>query len=422
MPKVSIILTSFNHDTYIGESIDSVLGQTFTDFELIIWDDASTDGSWSVIESNSDPRIRAFRNEEHKRPIYGVIKAISEVAAGEYIAMHHSDDVWSSDKLEKQVAYLDGHPDIGAVFSDALAIGEDGLVLDDEHHFYSNIFAQPNRTRHEWLRFFFSHGNALCHPSMLIRKHCYEDCGIYRYGFAQIGDMDMWVRLCLKYDIHVLPEKLVSFRVRDNEANTSGNRPEVRVRAYFEYFQVLSNYLDIGSFDDLVQVFPESQQYFRGKDTVIEFALAMTVLDLKPFYFSILFALNVLFELITDDIAARRLADTYGFDYKAFIVLTGKHDPFQVMQFERLTNEASERDLEISGLKQTVSELSRTVSEQDLQIAELSRTVTEQDMQIDGFKLALAERDITIRAMHESHSWKLTAPLRAASRLVKKAP
>src|SRR5206468_12755719 len=109
--------------------------------------------------------------------------------------IHHSDDAWEPEKLERQVAFLDGHPEIGAVFTNALAIDEVGSPLLDRTHFLFNIFDQPNRTRHEWLRFFFTVSNALCHPSVLIRKLCYEDCGLYRAGFAQLCDFDMWIRL-----------------------------------------------------------------------------------------------------------------------------------------------------------------------------------------------------------------------------------
>src|SRR5262245_25933982 len=114
--KVSVILTSYNHAKYLRESIESILNQTFIDFELVIWDDGSTDESWDIINSYSDPRIRAFRNKttQHGNPIRMVFP---EIETEEYVAIHHSDDIWEPQKLEKQVAFLDTHPDIGAVFT-----------------------------------------------------------------------------------------------------------------------------------------------------------------------------------------------------------------------------------------------------------------------------------------------------------------
>ena len=92
MPKISVILTSFNHAKYLREAIESTLNQTFTDFELIIWDDASCDNSWEVINEYNDPRIKRFRNDIQRRGGWGMNKAITEIASGKYIAIHHSDD------------------------------------------------------------------------------------------------------------------------------------------------------------------------------------------------------------------------------------------------------------------------------------------------------------------------------------------
>ena len=328
MPKLSVILTSFNHEKYIREAIDSVLDQTFTDFELIILDDCSSDNSWDVITQYADPRIRAYRNEVNKGPVEGINRAISAVATGKYIAIHHSDDVWELNKLGKQVAFLDAHPEIGAVFSNTLAIGEESSPLVDEQHFYSDIFTQSNRTRHEWLRYFLNNGNALCHPSVLIRKKCYVDCGLYRDMLAQLPDFDMWIRLCLKYEIHILPEKLVRFRVRDNEANTSGSRPDSRIRNAYEFYKLLSNYRNLNSFDNLRKVFPTAEKYNRNQETDMDFVLAMAVLEQKPFAHTQLVAQDILFEAISDPRRAANIKRLYNFDYKSFIALTGTNDIF----------------------------------------------------------------------------------------------
>src|SRR5215471_3351125 len=134
-PKVSVVLSSYNHAKYLRQSIDSVLSQDFSDFELIIWDDASTDNSWEIISSYKDGRIRAFRNETN-RFIDHFRQAISEVARGEYIAIHHSDDIWDPEKLNKQVAVLDANPFYGAVFTWVQIIDEDGQSFQDRDHFY----------------------------------------------------------------------------------------------------------------------------------------------------------------------------------------------------------------------------------------------------------------------------------------------
>ena len=176
MTRVSIYMASYNHARYLREAIDSVLRQTFTDFELFIVDDASTDGSWEIIQGCSDPRIRALRNPVNRNDKQEMNRVIRDLAAGELIAVHHSDNVWEPDKLQRQVELLDVHPEVGAVFTNAQVIDEHGAPLRNQAHFYFSIFAQPNRSRHQWLRRFFYQGNALCHPSVLIRRCCYDEC------------------------------------------------------------------------------------------------------------------------------------------------------------------------------------------------------------------------------------------------------
>ena len=336
MPKVSIILTSFNHSKFIRESIESVLNQTFKDFELIIWDDASSDLSWYLINQYTDSRIKSYRNEVNKGPVYGVNKAISEIATGEYIAIHHSDDVWELNKLETQVAFLDTHLDIGAVFSDAQAINEDSLPLLESSHYYADIFQQKNKTRHQWLHFFFIKDNALCHPSVLIRKRCYQDCGLYRPMLAQVPDFDMWIRLCLKYEIHVLPEKLVRFRVLNQEANTSGNRSDTRIRRLYECYKVLPNYQKISSIDELILIFPEAKKYYKSEQSNVTFALAMIALENRHFPFSILFGLELLSALLSDKEQALKIEQVYNFNYLDFINLTAHYDVFSQEQINTI--------------------------------------------------------------------------------------
>jgi glycosyltransferase involved in cell wall biosynthesis len=390
MPRVSVILTSYNHGKYVEEAIGSVLAQTFDDFELIIWDDASTDDSWHRIGQIADLRVKAFRNAERKRAVWGVNHAIARVASGRYIAIHHSDDVWEPAKLEKQVDFLDRRPDIGAVFTDALAIDGAGNPMLDTAHFYFNAFEQPSRTRHEWLRFFFGANNALCHPSVLIRKSCFEDCGRYRFGFAQIGDMDMWVRLCMRYEIHVLPEKLVRFRVLDNDANSSADTPQTRVRAAFEFYKLLQNYREFSTFEDLTLALPNAVTFYRGREADAEFALANVALE-EVSAITQLFGLDLLFEIISEPGRAARIKRLYGFDHKCFVALAADHDVFRVRALAALGNEIECLKGRIVDLADQNACLGTALAARDAQVAMLAD-----------------QRDILLN----SRSWRVTAPLR----------
>ncbi len=384
MPKVSVILTSYNHEKYIEEAINSVLRQTYEDFELIIWDDASSDDSWRIINLFKDNRIKAYQSEQNG---HGILNRALKIASGQYIAIHHSDDVWEPQKLEKQVAFLDAHHEIGAVFTNALAITEEGHALADEKFAYCNIFDQPNRTRHEWLNFFFNHGNALCHPSVLIRKSVYDTVGAYEYGYTQLNDFSMWIRLCLKYEIFVLPDKLVRFRVLADEANASGNRPETRIRGGNEFYRILRHYLKITSYEEMVLIFPEAARYYREENFDAKFVLAMIALEQKPFPFTELFGIDLLFDIVSDPVCAETIKTLYKFDRRAFLTLTKKHDG---LSLERLYAN-----------KQLLAERERQISACDAQIAILDQSY--------------AEALRTIDEICKSTSWRMTAPMRYVS-------
>jgi len=318
-PKVSVILTSYNHDQFLDEAIQSVLSQTYRNFELIIWDDGSTDDSWSIIQQYNDPRIRAFRNEAPRRD--QVNRAISEeIARGEYIAIHHSDDVWELEKLEKQVAFLDQYPETGAVFSWVNIIDNHGNPCDGQGLY--ERFRQGNKTRYEWLRLFFLWGNVLCHPSVLIRKQYYIECGLYNLALCQLPDFDMWVRLCFKCEIQVLPESLVRFRWLSDKSNTSAITKQTSYRHDFEFYLILDHYCRITSVEEFMKIFPSSEKYCLQPDADLLFALGMTAIELRPSAIHRLFGLSILYKLLAFPEHAEKIRAAYHFDYQDFALLS----------------------------------------------------------------------------------------------------
>jgi hypothetical protein len=174
---------------------------------------------------------------------------------------------------------------------------------------------------------------------VVIRKACYTECGFYRYGFAQVCDFDMWIRLCLKYEIHVLPKKLIRFRVRDDEANASGNRPETRRQTLYEHYKLWQNYRELSRFEDLVKVFPSAERYNRKEETDVEFALGMISLEEESYVFTKLFGMDLLLEAISDPERAANIERLYDFDYRSFIALTGEKDVFSHEKFDDAINQ-----------------------------------------------------------------------------------
>ena len=328
MPVVSVVLTSYNHRKFIREAIQSVLNQTFEDWELIIWDDDSVDDSWEIISAFIDPRIKRFRNPKNEGPVFGINRAISEVATGKYIAIHHSDDVWFADKLQKQVDYLDQNPDIGAVFSEAQIIDELGRPLSSLMHFNYNARMLEKHSRYEWLNYFFLHGNALWHPSVLIRKHCYDVFGLYDDYLIQVPDLDMWVRLCSAFEIHVMPGCLIKFRVLDGEKNTSGNRSDTRIRTTYEYYKVLQHFARTLSKDAFFKIFPDYAFYDRGTFTDYPFILAKICQYSQCISARQMLGVDILFDIFSQPLRRLSIEKAYGFTLKDFIQATGKTDIF----------------------------------------------------------------------------------------------
>ena len=335
MPLVSVLLTSYNHEKYLRESIDSVLQQTFMDFELVILDDASTDHSWEIIQEYRDSRIVAIR-----RPVNQYYPLTEEVIGrlqGKYLAVHHSDDVWEPTKLEKQVKYMENSPNVAACFTLVAFIDETSKSYKlDDNNFYKHVFEQENRSKEDWLHYFFYEGNCLCHPSVIIRRSLYEKYLLWdRIGFCQLPDFYRWVSLCLHEEIYIYPEKLVRFRLRRNyQDNTSGDRLDVNIRSQWETYHLLQKYGEIKDDEMFLKIFPEARQYLVDHKINRDFALAELSLKInKPAYQ--LFGLEKLFALLSNDVLSKEIEDLYGYTYQLFIQDTAKYDIFNITQLSK---------------------------------------------------------------------------------------
>ncbi|MBQ7198933.1 MAG: glycosyltransferase, partial [Selenomonadaceae bacterium] len=337
-PKVSVILSSYNHANYIAAAIQSVLDQTFTDFELLIYDDGSIDGSRDVIKTFDDPRIKTFLYEENRGPRLAAQECFA-AAKGTYIAIHHSDDTWSTDKLAKQVEFLDAHEEYAACFTLADFIDEDGnLQTLDEGDFYATVFDKPNRSRAEWLNYFFYNGNCLCHPSLLIRRESYAKFNMYDVqGLWQLPDYFMWINLCFHANFYIMHEKLVQFRLRLKQRdNMSASAFDKRIRGESEMYFVLDNFIK-NFYDDkfFLEVFPDAKKFVVNGKINRNFAFAQICLENSDTPFSGTFqliALNLLKKILSSTKSAAEVKALYNYDEKTFLRDTGNIDVFNLAQ------------------------------------------------------------------------------------------
>lgn len=313
-PKLSVVMASYNHAAFVRQAVDSVLGQSFTDFEFVITDDGSHDGTADILRSLSDPRIRLHVFPENR----GAVDALNDTIArsrGQYIAVLNSDDYFLPEKLARQVAYLDDNPGVGAVFGVPRVVDETGRELGADEHIFARIFTSQNRPRIEWLRHFFENGNCLCHPTIMIRRQCYNHVGLYDPLLMNLPDFDMWVRLCQHFDIHILPQPVSAFRLLAHERNTSAPSPPNLARTAWETIAVLGHYVSLEPFrlKEVVQSWPEN---LPDRDPKVVLALA-AIRIARPGYLQ--FALGLLRDQIRNHPGS--------FPIKQYFRLVGELDP-----------------------------------------------------------------------------------------------
>lgn len=250
MSRISVIIPAYNHADYIDQAVQSVLSQTCQDFELLISDDCSTDGTAEKLAAyEGDPRVTVFLQKEHLGAVEQ-IHFLVDHAQGEFTALLNSDDYWMPDKLEKQLACMELHPEIDVCFTQALMVDEQGVPLEAAAEPLTDIFKQPNRYKEEWFRHFWISGNCLCHPSILARKSVY--CSAFRMNpsLRQLPDWDLWMRLMQEHEIHILLEPLVCHR-RIASTNTSADTLANTDRLLLELAWVMRKTL-INMDDDLL--------------------------------------------------------------------------------------------------------------------------------------------------------------------------
>jgi glycosyltransferase involved in cell wall biosynthesis len=199
-PTVSVVMSVYNAERFLRESVESILNQSFSDFEFIIVNDGSSDGTRSILESYQDPRIILIHQENA-----GVTKALNsglKLATGKYVARQDADDVSKPDRLSKQVAFLKANPAVGLLGT--------RFEFIDEHSQVTRLGALPtdNKTLQQRLPVI----NQFSHGSVMIRKEALDSVGLFREFFKYAQDYDLWLRIAEHYEVCNLPDYLFCYR------------------------------------------------------------------------------------------------------------------------------------------------------------------------------------------------------------------
>lgn len=243
--KVSIIMPVYNGERYLKYSISSVLKQSYDNFELIIVDDASIDCTQNIIKSYTDARIKIITLEKGMNIAYAGNCGL-EIADGEYIARIDCDDIWESDKLEKQIQYMQANPEIGACFTRVNVIDDAGMLANDRYNQIFQMFnSTQNKNQKEWVKTFFLMGNFLCNSSVLIRTEVLNQVGrFYNLAYVPGEDFELWTRVILKYPIYIMDEKLVQYRWTEDALKLSGESNEKKAAFENVHMLIRWKYLD----------------------------------------------------------------------------------------------------------------------------------------------------------------------------------
>jgi len=207
MPAISVLMSVYNGGKYLKESVESILNQTFSDFEFLITDDCSSDDTIKILKeySDKDSRIRLLLNSEN----IGLTKSLNrmiDISSGDFVARMDADDVSYSLRFQKQIEYMRTHPDIG-VCGTNIEIINGNIKKINTCHFLE----------HDEIKAALLFNNVIPHTAVMIRSELFKEHGFrYNEEFKIIQDYELWERLIKYTRFHVLSETLAMFRILDS--------------------------------------------------------------------------------------------------------------------------------------------------------------------------------------------------------------
>lgn len=260
---ISIVLCTYNRAHTLKETINSILMQTYQDFELIIVDDGSTDNTLELLEEYEDQRIRIFPRKKNQYYCIAANYGIRQMR-GEYLAFATSDDTWEPQKLEQQVALLTSASNYAACFTFSDIIDENSHPADNEFEMLSGLLMKNYTEQKDWIQHFIFEGNCLCHPSAVIRREVIKEVGGFNLIYCQAGDMELWLRIIRKYPIYVIEKPLVHYRCYKNPMEQVSGADEMKSARFFnEHMLIRRNFIEDLSDDEMQRFF---QDCFWKKD------------------------------------------------------------------------------------------------------------------------------------------------------------
>lgn len=210
-PIISVGMPAFNAEKFISEALDSVLGQTFKDFELIVIDDNSSDNTWQIIQTYSsyDQRIKPLKNNVNLG-IAGNRNLVVKHALGKYLAWQDADDISVPNRLALQYSYLENNKDVGIVGGNILPFDNNGAETLRRYPTDDAVI------RRKIFRF-----SPIAQPAAMVRKTVFSEVGLYDLNYPPAEDLDMTFRIGEKYKLANLDEEIIRYRLDQNSATNT---------------------------------------------------------------------------------------------------------------------------------------------------------------------------------------------------------
>lgn len=206
-PRISVLMTAYNAEKYIAQAIESILNQTYTDYEFIIINDGSTDDTPNIIQKYADQDSRIiFVDNKQNQGLIAVLNQGLDMAHGEFIARMDADDISLPQRFEKQIAYLDMNPEVGVLGT--LIHGFDAMDAEGIQIPVVTVFDLLKQ-------------NYIAHPSVMMRKEVLDKYSLrYNPEYKHCEDLELWSRMIFLTKIHNLMEVLLMYRITGNNIST----------------------------------------------------------------------------------------------------------------------------------------------------------------------------------------------------------
>lgn len=244
-PLVSVLIPCYNVEAYVEESVSSIINQTYTDLEIIVINDCSTDRTKEILESlaQRDTRIKVFNNDTNLKLIETLNRGVS-LCNGEYIARLDADDIAFPERIEKQVAFMEDHPDYSIV-STMFYTFRTGKKK-------KNLYNNP--VTYEDLQAYLLFRSGICHPAVMIRKTLFTELGLsFEKKYLHVEDYALWSKSLYCTKLANIPEPLLYYRVHDSQISVLNEKKQIENKK--EVYKIHCGHLNLPSTNSDLDVY-----------------------------------------------------------------------------------------------------------------------------------------------------------------------